>query len=157
MKYGLLGVFAGLCTFADYCWLCTMLIMQEWCNNLLRVASLHRCWSYVGMVYSKQQLSLAGGCWYTGTVIHEIGEEMALKIYRASQPVKQTLNWILWQIAAVSVATQRSVGCLVHPGHVCGCSRIEEWANLCKEMPLIDYLLSVIRNSLDVSIGQIQW
>ena len=31
------------------------------------------CWSYVGKTGGVQKLSLAPGCWYKGTVIHEIG------------------------------------------------------------------------------------
>ena len=35
---------------------------------------LTRCWSYVGMTGRKQQISLAGGCWRHGIVVHEIGK-----------------------------------------------------------------------------------
>lgn len=38
---------------------------------------LNSCWSYVGMLdRGRQQLSLAGGCWYKGTVVHEIGNNI---------------------------------------------------------------------------------
>lgn len=33
----------------------------------------YRCWSYVGRTGREQQLSLDSGCWYLGTVAHEIG------------------------------------------------------------------------------------
>ena len=32
------------------------------------------CWSYVGKIGNKQQLSLATGCWSRGIVAHEIGK-----------------------------------------------------------------------------------
>ena len=41
---------------------------------IISVFTLNRCWSYVGRTGTKQQLSLAGGCWRHGTVAHEIGE-----------------------------------------------------------------------------------
>lgn len=35
---------------------------------------MNSCWSYVGRTGSKQQLSLARGCWRHGTIAHEIGQ-----------------------------------------------------------------------------------
>ncbi|XP_078371491.1 zinc metalloproteinase nas-15-like [Oculina patagonica] len=34
------------------------------------------CWSYVGRTGKKQQISLASGCWYKGTVAHEIAHAL---------------------------------------------------------------------------------
>lgn len=41
---------------------------------IISVFTLNRCYSYVGRIGRKQQLSLAGGCWRHVTVAHEIGE-----------------------------------------------------------------------------------
>ncbi|KAL9973985.1 hypothetical protein ACROYT_G020512 [Oculina patagonica] len=42
------------------------------------------CWSYVGRTGKKQQISLASGCWYKGTVAHEIGKSGNFKKYTYS-------------------------------------------------------------------------
>ncbi|XP_058957005.2 astacin [Pocillopora verrucosa] len=43
------------------------------------------CWSYVGRIGRKQQLSLAAGCWRKGTVIHEIGHALGF-LHEQSRP-----------------------------------------------------------------------
>lgn len=56
------------------------------------ISPVDRCWSYVGRTGRKQQLSLAGGCWYKGTVAHELGKKMETKLNIARQQLNQRVK-----------------------------------------------------------------
>ena len=61
------------------------------------VVYLFRCWSEVGRVGGKQQISLEDGCWHRATVTHEIGKNKILQHLIAFQ-VKFSTNYfrLIW-------------------------------------------------------------
>jgi len=53
------------------------------------------CWSYVGMSYGVNQISLSRGCWSRSTAIHEIGHSLGFH-HEQSRPDRDNYLNILW-------------------------------------------------------------
>lgn len=55
-----------------------------------------RCWSYVGRIGGKQDISIGSGCGFKGTVIHEILHALGF-FHEHTRPVSMSVSILLIQ------------------------------------------------------------
>ncbi|XP_048581200.1 blastula protease 10 [Nematostella vectensis] len=65
-------------------------------NAYLSIFKGSGCWSFLGRIGRKQQLSLAGGCWYKGIVIHEIAHALGF-FHEQSRPDRDQYVKIMFE------------------------------------------------------------